>query len=424
MNGSILTGWFRRSRFLELFLELKGSQNGSGWMNLYLYLKHFPAQGNPAHEGTSKAVHGLASGLASCGVRVTILCEGPTSGCTQTEAGYQIRCFASPNTHPSLTLSAALKHYIKHHIYAEDLVILNGIFHLSVYAMSRCLVRSRIPYVVAPHDPYHPAIFGTKSFLKWTYWYLIERRVLSQSKAVQVLDRRHGEWLRQLGIATAIVEVPNGFSPQDVHPEETLNWPSDRPPRLFFLGRLDAYNKGLDILLDAFAQIAQVSDATLELQGPDWGDRASLQKQSSQLGIGDRVTFLEADYQNSPAALMGDRDVFCLTSRFEGFSLSALESMLAGRVLLVSEVAGIAPHVQSSGCGVVVAPEIQAIKAGFLQLFQRRSEWQDLGLRGRRYALEYLQWNTIAACALEQYQACGFSVPQISAKASPSACQG
>ncbi len=390
-------------------------------MNLYLYLKHFPVEGNPAHEGTSKAVHGLASGLAACGVNVTILCEGSTPGCFQTEAGYRIRCFASPNTHPSLTLSAALKRYIRHHIYAEDLVILNGIFHLSVYAMSRCLTRSQIPYVVAPHDPYHPAIFGTRSFLKWPYWYLIERRLLKQAQAVQVLDNRHGEWLRQLGIATPIVEVPNGFSPQDVHPEETLNWSNDRPPRLFFLGRLDAYNKGLDTLLDAFAQIAQVSEATLELQGPDWGDRASLQKQSIQLGIDDRVTFLEVDYQNSPSTLIGDRDVFCLASRFEGFSLSALEAMLAGRVLLVSEVAGIAPHVQASGCGVVVAPETEAIKVGFLQLLQRRNEWQDLGLQGRRYALEYLQWNQIAARALEQYQSlCGFSVPQISVKASPS----
>ncbi len=235
-------------------------------MNLYLYLKHFPAQGNPAHEGTSKAVYGLASGLASCGVSVTILCEGETAGCFQTEAGYQIRCFASPNTHPSLTLSAALRGFIRHHIYAEELVILNGIFHLSVYAMSRCLMRSRIPYVVAPHNPYHPAIFGTKSFLKWTYWYLLERRLLRQPKAMQVLDRRHGAWLRQLGIATSIVEVPNGFSPHDVHPQETLNWLSDRPPRLFFLGRLAAYNKGLDLLLDAFAQIAQGSNAPLEIQ--------------------------------------------------------------------------------------------------------------------------------------------------------------
>ncbi|KAM3096160.1 glycosyltransferase [Phormidesmis sp. 146-35] len=390
-------------------------------MNLYLYLKHFPAQENPAHEGTSKAVHGLASGLASCGVSVTILCEGTTPGCFQTEAGYRIRCFASPNTHPSLSLSAALKRYIQHHIYAEDLVILNGIFHPSVYAMSRCLMRSRIPYVVAPHDPYHPAIFGTRSFLKWTYWYLIERRLLRQARAVQVLDCRHGEWLRHLGIATTIVEVPNGFSPQDVHPEATLNWTSNRPPRLFFLGRLDAYNKGLDILLNAFAEIVQVANATLEIQGPDWGDRASLQTQSIRLGIHDRVTFLEAAYQNSPSMLMGDRDIFCLTSRFEGFSLSALEAMLAGRVLLVSEVAGIAPHVESSGCGVVVAPETEAIKAGLLQLFQRRGEWPNLGLRGRRYALEYLQWNQIAARALEQYQSlCGFSASQTSTKSSPS----
>ena len=36
-------------------------------MNFYLYLKHFPSNGGPLRVGTSKAVHGLASGLAATG---------------------------------------------------------------------------------------------------------------------------------------------------------------------------------------------------------------------------------------------------------------------------------------------------------------------------------------------------------------------
>jgi glycosyltransferase involved in cell wall biosynthesis len=65
---------------------------------------------------------------------------------------------------------------------------------------------------------------------------------------------------------------------------------------------------------------------------------------------------------------------------------------------------GIAPHVEASGCGVVVAPEISKIKSGLIELIQRRSEWKEMGLRGRNYALEHLRWDKIAAETFTKYQ--------------------
>jgi glycosyltransferase involved in cell wall biosynthesis len=157
-------------------------------------------------------------------------------------------------------------------------------------------------------------------------------------------------------------------------------------------------------LLDALAQIREVSNARLFIQGPDWGDRKKLEKQAVQLGLSERVSFLDPDYNASPSSLIANYDIFCIPSRFEGFSQSALEAMLSGRVLLISEVAGIAPHVRASQCGIVVNPEASAIKAGFLELLHRRSEWREMGLNGRRYVLKNLSWDEIAARAIEQYK--------------------
>ncbi|PZV15451.1 MAG: group 1 glycosyl transferase [Pseudanabaena sp.] len=375
-------------------------------MRVYLYLKHFPSDGRGFNEGTSKAVHGLASGLAACGVDATVICEGASEDTLyQAQAGYQIASFASKSTKPSLKLSLNIEQYIATISTSEQsLFILNGIFHRSVYALSRLLIKHSIPYIVAPHDPYHPTIFHKNAYLKWLYWYILERRMLSQARAIQVLDKRHDEWLRRLKVLTDVVEVPNGFSIADVHPESHLSWSIDREPKLLFLGRLDAYNKGLDILLDAFAEFSAVLGCKLTIQGPDWGDRATLEAQTTRLKLSDKVTFLEPDYNLSSSSIIANYDIFCITSRFEGFSLSALEAMLAGRVLLVSEVAGIAPHVQSSGCGIVVKPESSSIKAGLTSLVQQRSQWKEMGIRGRQYVLENLDWKSIASYALEQYK--------------------
>lgn len=85
-----------------------------------------------------------------------------------------------------------------------------------------------------------------------------------------------------------------------------------------------------------------------------------------------------------------------MPSRFEGFGIAALEAMLAGRVLLVTRSAGIAPHVVESGCGVLVEPDKDSIVNGLCELISRRADWDKMGLDGQRYAMHKLNWTQIA----------------------------
>ena len=223
---------------------------------------------------------------------------------------------------------------------------------------------------------------------------------------MQVLDIRHQEFLRKLGVNTPVIAIPNGFHPEDVLPESRLKWRQNTPPKFLFLGRIDAHNKGIDLLLEAFAKIVKGKNANynLTLQGPDWGDRKMLEEKAVKLSISEKLSFLNPDFGVSPTSIIAECDIFCLPSRFEGFGLSALEAMLTARVLLVSEIGGIASHVKSSGCGVVVKPEVDSIKHGLEELLERRSEWKQMGMAGRRYVLENLEWKQIAAAALESYK--------------------
>ncbi len=376
-------------------------------MKIYLYLRHFPAKGNDINDGLKKAIHGLACGLTNCGAEVTVLSEASQSGDSsfQTTDGYRIECFEQPiQSRPSFTLSSGLKQYVRDAIEQESLLVLNGIFHPSIYSLSRLLKKAKLPYVIAPHDVYHPAMFRKNAHLKWTFWHLLEKRILRQAKAIQVLDIRQARWLHQLGIRTPIIEVTNGFSSTDVHSERNLDWQVDKPIKLFFFGRIDTPHKGLDLLLEAFASITKQTSVQLTIQGPDGGYKKQLQARADKLLLEERVKFLEPDYTQSPSQIISNYDVFCLPSRFEGFGLSALEAMLAGRVLLVSEEAGIAPHVQASGCGITVSPEVSSIEGGLLKLLNCRAGWKDMGLSGRHYVLQHLDWDKIAASALEHYR--------------------
>ena len=376
-------------------------------MNIYIYLSHFPHNAKNINDGLSKAVHGLASGLDKSGVMVVVLCESFPNEDTSfiSPTGYEIKSFANHiQTRPSFNLSPGLKQYIRTQMDGDSLVILNGIMHGRVCAMSRSLKKNKIPYIIAPHDPYNPAFFSKKFILKYSFWHLLEKRILGQALGIQILDSRHAQWLKKLKIKTPILTTPNGFSPQDVFPETSLKWGENETTKLFFLGRMDTDNKGLDLLLDAFSQITVQENIHLTFQGPDAGDKQSLQAQAKKLFIENKVSFLEPDFNKSSSAIIKEYDIFCIPSRFEGFSLAALEAMLAGRVLLVSEIAGIAPHVEKCGCGVIVTPGVSSIKSGLIELLKCRSEWQEMGLKGREYALNHLHWDKIATVALDNYK--------------------
>ena len=378
-------------------------------MRLYLYLRNFPAEGqdfNNRYAGLIKSVHGLASGLAANGADVTILSEASPTHTTvqQSPAGYTIRCFAQPVQHrPTFKLSPDLRQYLRQTLRPSDLVILNGILHPTLSSLSRLQRRQRVPYIVAPHDPYTPEFFRRSRHKKWPYWYLLERPMLQQAIGIQVLDQRHQQCLQRLGVTTPVIATPNGFHPED-SAFEPASWQPGNPVRLMFLGRFDAYNKGLDLLVEAVHDLSHSHPLQLTFQGSTGDDLTALEARVAELNLQHQVKFLDPDYTQAPSQLIQQHDVFCVPSRFEGFSLAALEAMLAGRVLLVSEIAGVAPHINASDCGVVVQPAVASIKAGLEQLLQRRDDWVEMGDRGRRYVLEELCWKTIATTALTHYQ--------------------
>ncbi len=111
-------------------------------MNIYFYFRFFPAAAEYRRiidNGVKKAIHGLASGLAYNGAKVTVLCEGEKDSSFRTNYGYDIRCFSNRFIKFSKFLIAkSLKKYIKESI-QPGIIILSGIFHPSVYSLSQIL---------------------------------------------------------------------------------------------------------------------------------------------------------------------------------------------------------------------------------------------------------------------------------------------
>jgi len=132
-----------------------------------------------------------------------------------------------------------------------------------------------------------------------------------------------------------IINLPNGVPvlPEPWRPR--VGWRD--APRAVYVGRL-APEKGLDTLVEAWPTlIATHPAATLTLVG-EGPERAKLQAQVEQLGLGQSVRLAGASAD--PIPLLRSADLFVLPSREEGMSIALLESMALGVPAVATAIPG------------------------------------------------------------------------------------
>jgi sugar transferase (PEP-CTERM/EpsH1 system associated) len=134
-------------------------------------------------------------------------------------------------------------------------------------------------------------------------------------------------------------------------------------------------------LLDALAILrARRPDVHLTLIG-DGPERRALEEHVSRIGLGSAVTF--AGEQGDIASLLPAFDVFALSSRSEGISLTLLEAAAAGLPIVATAVGGNAEVVDDGETGLLVPPHEPARFAEAIEVIARREDRAEMGTRGR-----------------------------------------
>lgn len=365
--------------------------------------------GYPDPDGTTTAVRGLNRALARLGYAITIYCSGHHLPEPETDLpSFRVVHYERQRDH-ALHVPEPLCKRIRSNEDAVDFLVLHAMFSPGTAIVSRAARAAAIPYVVCPHDPYHPLLLLKHRFRKLVYQSFVEKPMLSRAAAIQVLDRRHAAYLAAFGIRTPIVVVPNGFDPDEAPSPQgsRLQLPGD--PSFLCLGRLDIYHKGLDLLIEALSLGLRRGKLprtlVVNFAGPENSSRERLERMAAQRGVAENINFAGRLSSVDRWAALRSCDVSILCSRFDGFGLSALETMVIGRPLILSVETGIYPWAREARCGFFVKPTAESIAEGLAQAVQSRSVWDIMGARGRAFAWSQMTWNRAATFAHEEYQA-------------------
>ncbi len=134
---------------------------------------------------------------------------------------------------------------------------------------------------------------------------------------------------------------------------------------LAFAGRLTA-QKSLTVMLEA---VARVDGVTLLVAG-DGDERDSVAAEVSRLGLGDRVRLLGALPRDQVLDLVAAADATVLSSSWENFPHSVVESLAAGTPVISTEVGGVAEVVVDGSNGLLVpVADPAALAAAIVRYF-------------------------------------------------------
>jgi len=165
------------------------------------------------------------------------------------------------------------------------------------------------------------------------------RRIIVPSESVAQVAR---EWSHVP--AEKIVVIPNAIGLNEIVPKERLG---AHTPTVGFIGRLDPVKRIPD-LIDAIRKL----DGVRCLIFGEGQERARLERQVAELGLGDRVVLRGPT--RGPAEALAQIDLLVLPSEAEGFGLVLIEAMAAGVPVVATNAPGIRDVVRYGQTGLLV----------------------------------------------------------------------
>ena len=187
--------------------------------------------------------------------------------------------------------------------------------------------------------------------------------------------------------------IPNFVDP--AYSADLTDMPAkDRVRTALYIGRLSVAVKGLDLLLEGYAQFLKSSmryETRLVVAGPDdRGGLLELTRLAHRLGIEDKVSFVGPVFGDEKTNLLKGSTVFVHTSRSEGMPLSILEAMALRRPVLITPETNLGQHISQSDAGLVVPGTIEDIARGLHEVLCEDSTiLEQMGIRARQLVLNH-----------------------------------
>ena len=281
-----------------------------------------------------------------------------------------------------------------------DLVIFHETYVFDYIKIARILKKRSIPYIILPHGELQIEAQRKKKFKKIAANILFFGKFIRNALAIQCLSQRElngTHFGKRKFIGTNGITIPE--TPKKSFRKENLH--------ITYIGRLDAYHKGLDIMLEAIklaSDCLRQNKIVINMYGPDYnGWYQDILDQISKMEIDDIVTMNPAVSGIEKENVLLDTDIFIQTSRLEGMPMGILEAMSYGIPCLVTEGTTLGGFISENHCGWHCATNAKSVADTLMLAINEVNKLYEFSNNARIATEKTFSWNTIAIDTIKNY---------------------
>lgn len=356
--------------------------------------------------GTAERTYQLGKALAQAGVECTILTTDIGLTNDRIKSLNPVKVVALPCIYKRFFLVRFSWSQLKVLVAGVDVIHLMGhwnMLNILIYLLAR---RTGTPYVVCPAGEL--PLFGRSRWLKRLFNVVFGFRIVRDAAGYVAVTPDELPAYKCYGVAAErVVVIPNGVNEADFCPSETTSFASRfglaGMPFALFMGRLNPI-KGPDLLLDAFAMVAEkFPEHHLVFAGPDGGLLDTLKRTAKERGIDRRAHFIGYIASRDKTEAYREAAFLVIPSRQEAMSIVVLEAGVVGTPVLLTDCCGF-DEVASVGGGRVVHATVEALAAGLDDMLREASNLGAMGLALQNHVHENFTWEVIVKKYIEFFQ--------------------
>lgn len=281
-----------------------------------------------------------------------------------------------------------------------DIVVFQETYRKEYISIAKELRKNKIPYITIPHGELGKEAQQKKVLKKLAANILFFNVFTNKAAAIQCLSQREYD---NTSFGKKKIIATNGT----VIPVKQKQEFSQQGIKFTYIGRLDVYHKGLDLMVEAIkkkADFLRINNCSFSIYGPNILGRAEhLQELINNANVGDIIKQYGSVSGDEKISLLLNSDVFIQTSRFEGMPLGILEAMSYGIPCLVTQGTTLGEVIKKAQAGWMAETDTDSIAENLEIVIKEKSMFRQFGLNGRKIVTDNFSWNMIAKDTIRQY---------------------
>lgn len=281
-----------------------------------------------------------------------------------------------------------------------DLIVVELFYHMTRSNLRKELVEGNTPYVVIPRGELTKQAQNRKRIKKIIANYLFCKKYANKATAIQYLtDQEYSDSGDKWNDSHVI--IPNGIS----LPEKVKTEFCQDGIKCVSIGRIEPFQKGLDLLIDACSQIKEellAARCKITICGPDKeGKLKELKEQVHAKGLDLIIRFKDGVYGHDKEKLLLASDVFVIPSRFEGHPMALIEALSYGLPCIATTGSNMRKEIEEFDAGWTADCSVESLKNAFLAMLR---EFDINKAANARKLSEVYNWNKLARKSQDIYK--------------------